>query len=159
MESIKFRCSAVGLLMTEPKLKADKEAGNLSETAKSYIESLYLKNVFGYKEIVQTDEMLKGILTESDSLKLVHEVLGGDFRFKNRELLENDYIKGTPDIILKDCIEDIKSSFTIKTFYNSEITTLYEWQLRAYMWLTNRKKARLIYRCAIGKIFTTCSNL
>lgn len=144
-EMVKFRCSMVGILMTDPKLKADKEAGNLSEGAKTYIESVFLENNYGYKDFFQTDETLKGILTESTSLKLVHDVLGGEFRFKNRDLFENDYIKGTPDVILSEIIEDIKSSFTIKTFLGSDITKQYEWQLRAYMWLTGRKKARLIY--------------
>lgn len=142
---IKFRCSNVGLLLTEPKLKADKEAGNLSETAKTMIEERWLFDNFGYRDDITTDEMLNGILCEQDAMQLVQDVLGGAFRKRSKTHLENDYLTGTPDIILDDAVEDTKCSFTIKTFFNAECTKLYETQLRCYMALTGIKKSRLIY--------------
>lgn len=142
---IKFRCSNVGLLLTEPKLKSDKEACNLSETAKTMIEEKWLFDNFGYKEDILTDEMLKGILSEQDAMQLVQDVLGGAFRKRSKKYLENDYLTGTPDIILDDAVEDTKCSFSVKTFFNAECTKLYETQLRCYMALTGVKKARLIY--------------
>lgn len=143
--NILFRCSQLGHLVSEPKLKVDKEAGNLSESAKTYIESIWLEKNYGYKESFETFETKKGILVESETMSLVYDVLGGELRFKNRDNFKNDFICGTPDTILTDCVEDIKSSFTVKTYFNSEMTTIYEWQLRGYMWLTGKKKARLIY--------------
>lgn len=143
--SIKFRCSNVGLLLTEPKLKADKEAGNLSETAKSMIQEKWLYDNFGYKDDVFTDEMMKGILQEQDAMSLVQDVLGGEFRKRFKKNISNNYLTGTPDCVLQDVVEDIKCSFTIKTFINAELSKLYEYQLRGYMALLGLKKARLIY--------------
>jgi hypothetical protein len=142
---MKINCSKIGLLMTEPKLKVDKEAGNLSETAKTMIREQWLFDNYGYKEIVVTDEMQKGNECEQDSMALVQSVLKCEFRVKYKNKLSNDYIKGYPDIVLTDCVEDIKTSWSIKTFMNAELTDLYEWQLIGYMWLTGKQKARLIY--------------
>lgn len=140
----KCRCSGIGQIMTEPKLKVDKEAGNLSETAKGFIEEQWL-NSFGYSEEVITDEIYKGLLCEQDSMALVQQVIGGEFRTKYRERLENEFLTGCPDIILKDVVEDVKTSFSLRTFRHSEMTKGYEYQLRGYMALTGLKKARLIY--------------
>jgi hypothetical protein len=147
MEKLLFRASRAGMLMTEPRNKSDKEAGNLSETSKTFVEDMFLKNEYGYEEPVLTDEMLKGLLCEQDSLRLVQSVLGGEFRIKNKEYFENDFICGTPDIILKssDYVEDVKTSFTIKTFFRSELLPVYYWQAQCYMALTGKKNYRLIY--------------
>lgn len=151
MTQVLFRCSQLGKLMTQPKTKADKENGLLSETTKSYIEEIWLKNNYGYDEVVLTDEMLKGLLCEQDAMQLVQDVANdGIFREKYKDgQLSNEYIIGNPDILIKQdgikIIEDTKCSFTIKTFFNAEMSKLYEWQLRGYMWLTGSRKARLRY--------------
>ena len=145
MEKIQFNCSGVGNLMTEPKLKIDKDNGSLSETAKTYIAERWLRDKYGFNEFTQTIEMKKGILCEQDSLMLAYKVLGGKPRIAFKKMIENDFVRGIPDVILDDVVEDIKTSFTIKTFHNAELTKLYEWQLRCYMWITGLKKARLIY--------------
>ena len=148
-----FRCSNLAPLMSEPKLKADKEAGKLSQGAMTLVEDLWLKNNYGYDEEIITDQILKGILCEQDSIALVQQVLGGEFRisakrhpeWRDKLPLKNDYICGNPDIILTDCVEDIKTSFDIRTFFRAELTDQYELQLQGYMALTGKKKARLIY--------------
>lgn len=54
--------SKVSALFTEPKLKADKEAGNLSETAKSYLDEKICELLTGYQEEgFTTKEMQWGI--------------------------------------------------------------------------------------------------
>jgi hypothetical protein len=131
--------------MTEPKLKADKEAGNLAETTKTMVEEIWLRDNYGYAERVQTDEMLKGILCEQDSMDLAQQVLGGGFRKRYKNNKSNEYISGTPDILVDGVVEDIKTSWSIKTFFNAEMTKLYEYQLRGYMALLGVKEARLIY--------------
>lgn len=135
----------MGLLTTEPKSIKDKEAGNLAETVKTLIKDIWLYDNYGYKEEPITDPMLKGMLAEQDSITLTQKVLGGEFRKKTRINLSNDYITGTPDVVLSNCVEDIKTSFDISTFFNAEINKLYEYQLRGYMELTGLKEARLIY--------------
>lgn len=143
---ILFRCSSLGKLLTEPKLKSDKDAGNLSETAKSLVLEVMLFQKYGYKERLMTDAMYKGLICEQDSMGLVQSVLGG-LRTKNEKHLKNEFIMGTPDIILSKSgiVEDIKTSENIRTFFNAEITKDYEAQLQGYMWLTGLEKARLIY--------------
>lgn len=148
-KQILFRASKVGLLMGEPKLIKDKEAGNLSQTAKSFVEEVWELNEFNYSEPLFTDEMMKGQLCEQDAMALVQEVANdGIFRekFKGGNL-KNDFISGSPDIVIIEhgvkVVEDTKCSFTLSTFRNAELTNLYEWQLRCYMWLLGAQKARL----------------
>lgn len=143
MDKLLFRCHNAGALLTEPKLKS--EAGQLSQTAKTMIESMWLKNTFGYREIVTTDAMTKGLRLEQESMALAQQVLGGAFRSKNREALQNDFIIGTPDIILSDYVEDIKTCYNLRTFFEAEPTKLYITQAQCYMALTGRKYYRLIY--------------
>lgn len=147
MDKLLFRCHNIGNLLTEPKLKADKEAGKLSETAKSLVQAMWLKNEFGYEERVSTDDMLKGLLCEQESMQLAQDVLKGEFRARHRTPISNDYLIGTPDIVLKkeDAVEDIKTSSNLRTFVEAELTKLYFAQGQAYMALTGKRKYRLIY--------------
>ncbi|QRQ99746.1 hypothetical protein [Dyadobacter sandarakinus] len=142
-DNILFRCSRLGDLVTEAKKKGEE----LGETAKTYIRQVWLEKEFGYKEEVLTDEMMKGHLCEQDSLGLVQSVLKGEFRAKNTLKLKNEFIAGTPDIILKkeDVIEDVKSSWNLRTFTEAELIKNYFWQGQGYMWLTGKKNYRLIY--------------
>ncbi len=146
MKTIKFRASQCGKLMVNPKNKADKEAGLLGETAKSYVEEIFLFNEFRYNEIICTDEMLKGQICQQDAFDVAQKVLGGsELRKENKQIFENEFLTGRPDIILSDCIEDTKCSWSPKTFMNAELTDLYKYQGTAYMALTGRKHFRLIY--------------
>lgn len=142
-----FRCSKLAALMTEPKTKAAKEAGELSETAKTFVEEMWLRDTYGFNEPVMTDEMMKGLICEQDAVALAQKVLGGEFRIKNTEHFRNEYICGTPDIILKqsDYVEDMKTSWNLKTFFNAELEKAYYWQAIGYMALTGKRKYRLIY--------------
>ncbi len=130
--------------MTEPKSKADKEAGNLSETAKSYLDEVWIENNYSRKKDFTSKMLEKGVYCEEDSLTLLSEV-DNRLYIKNKESSNNDYIKGTPDIIDPELIIDIKTCWDIFTFHNSDITKIYEWQLKGYMWLCGKIKAQLIY--------------
>jgi len=142
-----IRCHKLGLLMTEPKLKADKDAGNLSETAKSYLRDIWLQKTYGYKEpSAPSIEITKGLMCEADSMSLVQDTLKGQFRTKNLETFKQEGLAGTPDIILTDCVEDIKTSWSLRTFYEADgNNSVYFWQSVGYMMLTGVKSYRLIY--------------
>jgi hypothetical protein len=142
---ILFRCSGTGSLMTDPKLKADKDAGNLSETAKTFVEDKWLFEQFGFSESIKNQYMDKGNECEQDSMDLVSQVVEGGFRSRYNTKLQNDYVIGTPDIVLADCVEDIKTSWNLKTFFNAELSKMYFAQAQCYMWLTGKEKYRLIY--------------
>lgn len=137
----KFRCSSLGYLMTNPRSKSEK----LSETTKQYLLEIYIEEVFGRKYEPESKYLEKGNFAEEDSLDLVTR-LENKIYIKNKETLENDFIKGTPDIINGDSIIDIKTCWDIWTFAKTDGTNKnYFFQLQGYMALTGKKKARLIY--------------
>jgi hypothetical protein len=89
--------------------------------------------------------MDKGNECEQDSMDLVSQVVEGGFRSRYNTKLQNEYVIGTPDIVLTDCVEDIKTSWNLKTFFNAELSKMYFAQAQCYMWLTGKEKYRLIY--------------
>lgn len=134
--------------MTSPR----KAGEGLSQTAKSYIQEVVLQDKYKiYKEFNSryTD---KGHQTEDEAIQLVGEIMNLGFIYKNDEKFTNDWIKGTPDVITEDQIIDTKVSWNANTFpfFESELPTKdYYWQMQAYLWLTGRKKAKVIY-CLIN---------
>ena len=67
---------------------------------------------------------------------------------KNEEHFSNDYLTGTPDLILEDSVRDIKCSWGVDTFplLDEDIPNKdYYWQLMGYMALTGKRKAFLDY--------------
>ncbi len=125
------------------KRDADFEFG---ATALSYIRECWLRNVYGYDEPVVTNEMLKGLWCEDDAIGVVTRQVPGPWRVKNEEHYENDWFTGTPDIVLDDAIEDVKCSWTIKTYMDVQHpSALYYAQGQVYMDLTGRDTFRLCH--------------
>ncbi len=125
------------------KRDADFEFG---ATALSYIRECWLRNEYGFDEPVLSNEMLKGLLQESTAIGVVGRQLGGPFRVKNEQEYENAYFTGTPDIILDDAIiEDVKCSWSLKTFMDPPYNPLYYCQGQVYLDLTGRDTFRLCY--------------
>lgn len=148
-----FRCSSIGHLMTEPKSKSDKDAGNLSEGAKTHLIDIYVSNKYGRQSDVQNKYITKGLLVEEESITLYSRYKKQYFK-KNERHLSNDFIKGTPDLFTgleiseADTIIDVKSSWDIFTFFRvktKSINSLYWWQLQGYMALTGARSATLAY--------------
>jgi len=144
--------------MTEPQAKADKDAGNLSKTAKTHLLEIYIAEKYGRRKDVQTKQMKKGIQVEDDSIALLSEYMGKPFS-KNSERFTNDYITGHPDILdlsesgLK--IWDVKSSYDLFTFLGNlpeKLKDLYYWQLQSYMWLTGAVESSIAY-CLVNTPF------
>lgn len=143
---MKFRCSSIGKVMTEPKSKSE---GPLSVGAKTYIRELAAQEIFGVDFVVSSKAMEKGIECESDSILLLNSVRKLSLR-KNTERRSNDFITGECDLfdsVLKRG-HDIKTSWSIATF---PITSkdcedkLYEWQMRGYMALWNADEWEVNY--------------
>lgn len=131
---IRFRCSSIGKLMTEPKTKAE---GPLSVGAKTYIRELAAQEIFGVDFEVSSKAMEKGLLVENESIELLNRVRGLNL-VKNTERKTNDFITGEADLFdTTRCRgHDIKSSWSIATFPICELDCadkLYEWQMRGYM--------------------------
>lgn len=133
----------IGEIMTDPKGKDEV----LSVGAKTTITKMAKEFVYGFDEKITNKYMTKGLEVEDRSIELLNSVLFTSYK-KNEETLENDWLRGTPDLIGKDCVIDIKSSWSLATF--PCIAELgkdkgYEWQGRAYMMLTNLNKFELCY--------------
>ena len=140
----KFRCSSLGHLMTEARSKSE----YLSETTKTHLMECYIGAVFNRKKDLTNKFLTKGIEAEESSIDLL-SITQKDFYIKNETRFSNDFIQGTPDIVIEDqsLVIDIKSSFDIYTFAASQKAEnkMYYWQLQGYMWLTGCNKAWLSY--------------
>jgi len=141
---MKIRCSSLGKIMTAPRSKSEV----LSQTAKSYIEELAKEHLFGIKKVFKSRYTDKGNEVEEQAIELTEDVLGFEFLTKNEKYFENDYIKGTPDVITTSLIIDVKSSWSGETFpfFESELPNKdYYYQVMGYMWLTGKQNALISY--------------
>jgi hypothetical protein len=142
----KFRCSSVGNLFVEPVSKAAKEAGELSETTKSWLNEIFIEQYYGLRKDIQSKYMTKGIICEEMSISIVQEVMDVLFLEKNCSRYENDYIAGTPDIVTDGIVIDVKTCWDIWSFFKKDaLNKLYYYQLQAYMMLTGLKESALFY--------------
>ena len=140
---LKFRCSSLADIMTEPKSKTDV----LSVGAKTAIIQMAREFVYGYDSVVSTKYMTKGIECEDQSISLLNSVLFSDYK-KNTERKTNDWITGEADLVCEDCIRDIKTSWSLDTFPVLEEmceNKTYWWQMQAYMWLWEKPNAEICY--------------
>ncbi len=131
--------------MTNSRSKTDP----LSETTKSYLNEIYIKEVFGREKVITSAPMSKGTAVESDTLELFQKVTGKTY-FKNQKKVENEWIAGTPDVVDKtgDLVLDSKSSWDLWTFAKvteASAKSDYYWQLTGYAWLTGVSKMALVY--------------
>ena len=120
----------------------------LSQTAKTYIKELAIEHTHGIRKEFSSRYTDKGNIQEDTAIEMASRVLGLPFALKNTEYFENDFIKGTPDLILEDEIVDIKCSWDGTTFpwFEDELPNKdYYWQMIGYMWLTGKKRARIVY--------------
>lgn len=120
----------------------------LSQGAKTYIIEEWLRIEYGYKQLVVTDEMLKGDLCEQDGFALLDIVFPHPthFREKNKFSKRDNWVTGHPDSVFPEIIEDVKCSFDIRTFFDvTDYPTIYEAQGQTYMHLFKRPKFRLCY--------------
>ena len=143
---MKFRCSSIGKLMTEPRSKSE---GVLSVGAKTYIRELAAQEIFGVDFEVSSKYIEKGIEAEGDSIDLLNSVRGLSL-VKNTERRDNEFITGECDLFDDDAKRghDIKTSWSIATFpiivADCE-DKLYEWQMRGYMALWDAEEWEVNY--------------
>ena len=144
MKEFKCRASCSGNLATNPQKKTEV----LSETTKTYLQEWVKEQIYGVRKEISSKYLTKGTDMEDEAIDKAIEWLDLPFALKNEESFENDFFTGTPDIILSDCVLDIKNSWDCFTFplFEDEIPTKdYMYQLQVYMHLTGLKKAKLVY--------------
>jgi hypothetical protein len=176
MKKFKIRCSAIGHIMTsggqitEKQLQtiADLQAKEkrtarqeetlidlidkrdnpeLPEGAKTYCKDWFKGQLFDYVSMMRTKYTDKGNIMEDEAIDFVADQLGYGFLMKNEEHFSDEYMQGTPDVILKNEIIDVKNSWDASTFplFDEDINPAYYWQLQGYMHLTGKCNAKLIY--------------
>ena len=147
METFKIRASGCGEIMTSPKTKAAKEAGELSETSKTYCKIWNLERKYNRKKVVTSKHMEKGILQEDQGIDLYAKVNGHSMLLKNDVFFEDEFMTGTPDILTGSLLVDIKCSWDLFTFpfYEINVPVNYYMQLQIYMHLTGLNKSKLAY--------------
>ena len=143
MKRFKIRCSAIGQIM---KNGTDKKS--MGEVTRKKVQGWIKEQLYGRTEEIDSKFLRKGIAVEQAAIDYVSDVLEYGFLLKNEENLSNEFLTGTPDIILNNLILDIKSSWNCFTFplFEDEIKNQdYFWQGQGYMALTGAETFRVIY--------------
>lgn len=141
-----FRASGFGLLMTEPKSKAEV----LSVGAKTAIRNMAAQAILGMDFEVSDKKLEKGAMVESDSSALFNRVFGRAV-VKNTKREHDEYFTGECDHLDAEEIVDIKSAWSAATYPISPEDVpdaqrkLYDFQGRVYMRLYNRPRFRVVY--------------
>lgn len=144
IKDFKIRASAGGQIMTNPRAKTEL----LSETTKTYVFDWLKENIYGYRKEISNKYLSKGLELEDEAIDKAIELLDLPFTLKNEQYFENEYFTGTPDLVIKDTVFDIKCSWDCFTFplFDTEIPTKgYYYQLQIYMHLLGLKNAQLVY--------------
>jgi hypothetical protein len=157
----KPRASSVWNLFSEPKTIKAKEAGDFSETCKSYLHSVFLKEKYDfYEDISHSKYLQKGIMLEEQAIGLVNELLYKNvFIEKNTVRKSNDFVTGECDMDIDEygafsnvgkIVSDTKCSWSLKTFHKVTEKTAkenkqYGCQLNTYKWLYGADTMQLCY--------------
>jgi hypothetical protein len=120
----------------------------LQDGAKTYCQQWLKEQLYGRYISFSSKYTEKGIECEQQGIELLAEMMNYGMIAKNEQHFENDWITGTPDIILSEWVEDIKCPWQFSTFPLFD-TTLpnsdYYWQMQGYMLLTGKDKAAVNY--------------
>jgi hypothetical protein len=142
-----FHASSFSKLVTEPRLKADKEAGKLSETTKTYLRLIYRQEKYKRTYEFESKYTDKGKQKEEDAITLFCRLKKQLYK-KNTVRINNHFITGEPDLSDNENVMkcehgvDIKCSWSLFTFPfpDDELSDNYIWQDQNYMYLTGAKK-------------------
>jgi hypothetical protein len=137
--TFKIRSSATAKLMG---------VKGLGQTGFSYLESWLKNHLYKRRADVKSKYLDKGNIAEEDGFTLMALQLDLGMVYKNIGLFQNDYLIGTPDLIVNGVVYDNKCSWSLDTFpmFDKDVPNKdYYWQLQSYMELTGSNKAVLAY--------------
>jgi len=120
----------------------------LSKSAKKEVEKIWRMNEKDFYKDFDSKYTEKGIFNEQDGILLLNEVWDRFF-IKNDVRESKNNLTGECDVIdivdgLKTVL-DIKCSWDLETQMNNDLSLLYEYQLRVYMYLYDAEQAYLVY--------------
>jgi hypothetical protein len=120
----------------------------LGKTGETYVENWLKEQIYNRKKEFSNKYTEKGNIMEDESIDFVAKYLDLGMLIKNERQFENDFFIGTPDIITKDYIIDVKNSwdcFTFPLFEQDLPNKEYYYQGQVYMSLTGISKYKVIY--------------
>lgn len=133
------------------KLTSKRDAPDILPTGViTHLDDVFRSVFDGRKRYLKNKYLDKGNICEQDSMQLASDI-DGEFYEPHEKYYENDFICGTPDIVFED-VKDIKSNYDKDSFDKAELTTLYTWQVRFYLWLCGFTKGELVYCLVNGTI-------
>lgn len=149
---ILFRASGNGNLMTDPQLKVQKDAGELSQTTKTYLMQMHRELRWKRSKELSNKYIEKGIKQEEAAITLLSRQLKKVLK-KNDKRINNEFFTGEPDIFLGQSIMkvengyDTKCSFDCFTFPypDDKKNKDYYWQAQTYCDLTGAKDWTVSY--------------
>lgn len=107
------------------------------------LDDIFREVVWHRKEIIDSQYLDKGNMTEQDCLDLLSKA-DRKFYKKNRDTIENDWLIGTPDVRGEKII-DTKASWSMATFDRADLSSLYEWQVKGYLWIDGQDVGEVVY--------------
>jgi hypothetical protein len=132
------RCSGLGKIISK--------SGKLTQTTMTYLDDVFVAEIYGTRKEIYGKALDKGIACEDDGFKMLGDIFyKGRFIAKVKEPKQNAWIKGTPDTIVDGCVTDIKNALDLFTFGKAHMSWDYEWQVKGYMFLYELQKGRLFY--------------
>ena len=137
MKKFKTRCSSLGIVCA---------VKGFAKTGMSAVELSVKEQIYGIKRDIDSKYLTKGNECEDESIAILSEILGVPAK-KNEQEFENEFIKGTPDVVLGDVVSDIKNSYSEQTFplFDTEPDYKHVMQVKGYAWLLGLKKGRVDY--------------
>jgi len=147
-DKLKEKISSLEKLVIE--LEPDKDKELLSATAMSFIAQTVRGLNWGRQESFSSKQTEKGNLAEGDSVTLYTRVKKLGMIYQNKAKLADGFISGHPDPMREDGTIlpfDIKTSWDWTTFpYKGKVLdSVYEWQNRGYMRLTEQPEWTTAY--------------
>lgn len=136
-----IRASMIGKLMASP----DKAV--LPVGAITALDEMVSQRLLNWRNEQDFFTLQKGIQCENESIELYNE-FKDEFYIKNVERVTIGNLTGECDILDTDksLVIDIKTAYNKKSHQlNLTASKLYEWQLRAYMYLYDVNHAELAY--------------
>jgi len=138
----RIRCSAISDIMTN-----DRSGKQMGKTAQSYCEQWLKEQLYQRRKTFYSKYCDKGNQVEAGSIDFVVEQLRLGFALKNEKYYENDFIHGTPDVVLPEMIIEMKNSWDCFTFplFDEAPDKAHVAQVQGYMELTGKDKAVICY--------------
>lgn len=129
------------------KLHYIKDNPEPTQGMKTYCEEWVKSKIYKREKQITSKYMDKGNFCESWSIEYINATLLENFE-KNEEFFQNEYLTGTPDIVGKTAIIDIKNSWDFSSFplFDSDLKNKdYFYQLQGYMSLTGKNHSSICY--------------